>query len=92
MEINTKINTGSKYSIQEITSIANQNYQEMLDTGVWQLPNSDTAFRCSDNSNKGCSKNHNKSNRRRGKGQGGGGNNKKTCIKYTPPKPGEPQT
>ena len=43
MEVSMKIIL-TVYTIQEITSIANSNYQDLLDTDIWQIPDSDTAF------------------------------------------------
>ena len=53
MEVNMKINVGTKYSLQENTSVANSNYQDILDTGVWQNPGYDNAIQCSNNNNCG---------------------------------------
>ena len=89
MEVNMKINTGSKYTLPEITSVANSNYQEMLDTDVWQHPGLDNAFQCGNKNN-----NNNKKNNKKGKNRRGGGTdgNKKTHKKNIPPKQGESHT
>ena len=84
------------YTIQEITSIANSNYQELLDTDVWQVPDSDTAFTSTSNRNKNNRNNNdNKGNRRCGRWQNnnGGNNNNRRNPNHpnTPPKPGQPQ-
>ena len=88
MEVNIKINTGAKYTLQEITSVANSNYQEMLDTDVWQNPGSDNAFLTNKKTNK-----NNKGGK--GKNKRGGNNNdgnKKQHKKYIPPQQGESHT
>ena len=82
MEVNMKINTGSKYTMQEITLVANSNYQEMLDTDIWQNSGSDNAFQWSNNGRRNIK---NKANKNYKKGKCGG-NNKNTHIKYTSPK------
>ena len=89
--------TATVYTIQEITSITNSNYQELLDTVVWQVPDSDTAFTstgsCNNNNNNG----NNNKNRRRGCRQNNNNDNfnngrrDPNHPKYTPPKPGKPQ-
>ena len=42
MELNKRLRVVIQYNVQEITAIANSNYQEFLDTDVWQAPDSDS--------------------------------------------------
>ena len=52
MELNKRLGSSIKYSIQEITLIVNLNYQEILDTDEWKVPDSDTLYNASSNNNK----------------------------------------
>ena len=73
MEVNMKINAGLKYTLQEITSVANSNHQEMLDTDVWQNPGSNNAFQCSNNNSGTKNNNNNNKSNKNNKGNKGKG-------------------
>ena len=64
MELNKRMQSTVNYTIQEITSIANSNYQEFLDTDEWQVPDSDTAYSTGNTDDS----NNDKRNNRKGKG------------------------
>ena len=44
MELNKRLGSSTKYSIQQITLVANSNYQDFLDADEWQVPDSDTLY------------------------------------------------
>ena len=102
MKIALKIQSNSIYKIADITKIAETNFQELYESGIWQKADNNTVFinnSQKNNSSQGNNNNNNGENSnnkgntgkkgKKGKGRRGRKNNH---PKYIPSGPGEPHT
>ena len=91
MKIALKIQPSSTYKISDITKIAETNFQELYESGIWQRPESDTVFinrnknfQHKNNTNDSNNNNNDQdNNKNQGAGKGGRGKEKEKVKEET---------